>query len=62
MKQQRHQETRPKTDETSSNNENKKKNTTMIEVRGKRLLRRKTSAGKRPERHAASASSFQHSA
>jgi hypothetical protein len=27
-----------KTDETSSNSENKKKNITMIEVRGKRLL------------------------
>ena len=38
MKQLRRQETHPKTDETPSNNEDKKKNTTMIEVRGKKLL------------------------
>ena len=38
MKQSKHQETHVKTDETSSNSENKKKNITIIEVRGKRLL------------------------
>ena len=38
MKQLKRQETHTKTDETSSNNENKKKDTTMIEVRGKKLL------------------------
>ena len=47
MKQKRHQETHTKIDETSSNNENKKKNTTMIELRGKRLLSLKTGARKR---------------
>jgi hypothetical protein len=61
MKQTKHQETHPKTDETSSNNENKKKNTTMIKVSAKKLLRLKASAGKRTERHATGASSFQHS-
>jgi hypothetical protein len=59
MKQQRHRETHIKTDETSSNNENKKKNTTMIDARGKKLLEPKAGARKRAECHATEAVSFQ---
>ena len=60
MKQLRRQETHPKTDETPSNNEDKKKNTTMIEVRGKKLLEPKAGERKRTQCNEASAASFQH--
>jgi len=58
MKQLRRRETRTKTDETSSNIENKKKNTAIIEARGKKLLRRKASARECKERHASETASL----
>ena len=60
MKQQEHQETHTKTDETSSNNENNKKRTTVIKEASNKLLSPKASARKRTQCYAPEAESVQH--
>jgi hypothetical protein len=61
MKQLRHQKTHTKTDETSSNNENKKKITTMKNTETTNICGLKASPGEHTQRHAPETAPFQQS-
>jgi len=60
MKQQRHQETHPKTDETSSNNENNTKHSERILEDTRNLLEPQASARKRTQCNEERAIQMQH--